>query len=74
MKKIRQNCNVMGHLRSAHYELTLTDEEYKEYQSMSKDEQEGWIKDGDFYLDSYSVDWRNELEGEPTISDYDEKQ
>lgn len=46
----------MGHLRSGHFELTLTDKEYKEYQSMSKDEQEDWIKDGDFYLDSYSVD------------------
>lgn len=71
MKQIKQDCILMGHLRYGHYTLKLTEEEYKQFQSMSEDEQKDWIKDGDFTLDSYSVDDR-ELNGDYIITDIDD--
>ena len=46
MKQITCDCNVMGYLRYGHYTLNLTEEEYKEFESMSDDEKKDWIKDG----------------------------
>ena len=71
MKKIECNCNVMGYLRYGHYTLNLTEEEYKEFESMSDDEKKDWIKDGDFTLDSYSVDDR-ELDDDYRVTDMEE--
>ena len=61
----------MGHLRYGHYTLTLTDEEYKEFESISDDEKKDWIKDGDFTLDSFSVDDR-ELDDDYRVTDVEE--
>lgn len=47
---------VCGHLRDGHYELKLTDEEYKEFQQSTDEEKEDWIRDGDLIIDSYRVD------------------
>lgn len=71
MKKIECNCNVIGHLRYGHYTLILTEEEYKEFESMSDDEKKDWIKDGDFTLDSYSVDDR-ELDNDYKVTNMEE--
>lgn len=35
---------VAGHLRSGHYELKLTDDEYREFENMSDEDQESYIK------------------------------
>lgn len=35
---------VAGHLRSGHYELKLTDDEYGEFENMSDEDQESYIK------------------------------
>ena len=43
-------------LRDGHYELKLTDEEYKEFQQSTDEEKEDWIRDGDLIIDSYRVD------------------
>ena len=71
MKQIECSCNVMGHLRYGHYTLKLTEEEYKEFESMSEDEKKDWIKDGDFTLDSYSVDDR-ELDDDYKVTNIEE--
>lgn len=71
MKQITCDCNVIGHLRYGHYTLKLTDEEYKEFESMSDDEKKDWIKDGDFTLDSFSVDDR-ELDDDYRVTDVEE--
>lgn len=34
---------VAGHLRSGHYELKLTDDEYREFENMSDEDQESYI-------------------------------
>lgn len=62
----------MGYLRYGHYTLNLTEEEYKEFESMSDDEKKGWIKDGDFTLDSFSVDDR-ELDDDYMVTDMGEE-
>lgn len=57
MKKIKLNCKyVQGYLRNGHFELELDNEDFKEFQSLSKEEQLDWIKDGKLIIDSYSVD------------------
>ena len=61
----------MGHLRYGHYTLNLTEEEYKEFESMSDDGKKDWIKDGDFTLDSFSVDDR-ELDDDYRVTDMEE--
>lgn len=35
---------VAGHLRSGHYELKLTDDEYREFENMSDEDQKSYIK------------------------------
>ena len=72
MKQITCDCNVMGYLRYGHYTLNLTEEEYKEFKSMSDDEKKDWIKDGDFTLDSFSVDDR-ELDDDYRVTDMGEE-
>jgi hypothetical protein len=72
MKQITCSCIVMGHLRYGHYTLNLTEEEYKEFESMSDDEKKDWIKDGDFTLDSFSVDDR-ELDDDYRVTDMGEE-
>lgn len=62
----------MGYLRYGHYTLNLTEEEYKEFESMSDDEKKDWIKDGDFTLDSFSVDDR-ELDDDYRVTDMGEE-
>lgn len=47
---------VCGHLRYGHYELKLTDEEFAEFQQSSDEEKIGWLRDGDFIVDSYRID------------------
>ena len=45
---------INGHLRYAHYELNLTDEELKEFKNSSKKDQQHWIADeGDLIIDDY---------------------
>lgn len=57
MKKIILNCDyVQGYLRYGHFELELDNEDFKKFQSLSKEEQLDWIKDGNLIIDSYSVD------------------
>lgn len=47
---------VSGHLRTGHYELNLTHEEYIEYKALSEEEQDNWIKEGgNFIVDDYEV-------------------
>lgn len=47
---------VCGHLRYGHYKLELSDEEYQEFLESSDEEQEGWVCDGKFIVDSYETD------------------
>lgn len=47
---------VCGHLRDGHYELKLTEEEFAEFQQSSDEEKIGWLRDGDFIVDSYRID------------------
>ena len=47
---------IVGHLRYGHFELNLTDEEYSEFISLSKEEQENWVRDGELIIDDYRVD------------------
>lgn len=58
MKKIVLNCDyVQGNLRYGHFELELDDNDYKEFKTLSKEEQLEQIKsDGDLIIDSYRVD------------------
>lgn len=65
---IKQDVGLIGHLRYGHYELALTEKEYKEFKSMSKEEQKDWIKDGNFSLDSYSIDY-SEFDGDYTVKE-----
>ena len=63
MKRI--NCPVeyvAGHLRNGHYELVLSDEEYKKFEESSREEKEDWIRDGEFILDDYSLEDAGPLE------------
>ena len=58
MKKIKLNCNyVQGYLRYGHFELELDDNDYKEFEALSKEEQLEQIEsDGNLIIDSYRVD------------------
>lgn len=48
---------VAGHLRSGHYELKLTDDEYKEFENMSDEDQESYIeRRGSLIVDDFYVD------------------
>lgn len=47
---------IVGHLRYGHFELNLTDEEYLKFISLSKEEQENWVRDGELIIDDYRVD------------------
>ena len=45
---------INGHLRYAHYELNLTDEELEKFKNSSEEEQQQWIADeGDLIVDDY---------------------
>ena len=45
---------INGHLRYAHYELNLTDEELEKFKSSPEEEQQHWITDeGDLIVDDY---------------------
>ena len=45
---------INGHLRYAHYELNLTDEELEKFKNSSEEEQQQWIEDGgDLIIDDY---------------------
>lgn len=57
MKKILLNCEyVQGYLRNGHLELELNDTDYEKFQSLPKEEQLEWIKEGNMYIDSYRVE------------------
>ena len=48
---------VAGHLRSGHYKLKLTDDEYREFENMSDEDQESYIKRrGSLIADDFDVD------------------
>lgn len=61
-KFITADCNyICGHLRYGHWELNLTDEQFKEFESLSGEEQEQWIKDeGNLIVDDYEIDDHDE--------------
>lgn len=70
-KKIICNCEyVQGFLRNGHIELILNDEEYKEFKSLSLEEQFEWIRDGNLIIDSYRVE-DYELGDTFTVKDYE---
>lgn len=57
MKRIELNCDfIQGYIRDAHYELKLSDDEYKEFMDLSKEEQIKWIKEGNFVIDDYCIE------------------
>lgn len=66
MKKIVLGCEyVQGYLRNGHFELELSDDEYKEFQSLPKEEQLDWIKESGLIIDSYRVnDYETNLDFE----------
>ena len=74
MKSIVLNCDyVQGHLSGGYFELELSDKEYEEFKSQSKEEQLDWIKDcGDLKINSYTVDYY-ETEKEFRIIDEKDK-
>lgn len=47
---------ISGHTRYGHYELSLTDEQYEEFKSLSEDEQRDWIKDGELIVDDCYIE------------------
>ena len=47
---------VCGYLRYGHYELDLTEEAFQKFQQSSDEEKVRWLRDGDFIVDSYSID------------------
>ena len=48
---------VTGHLRYGHWELKLTDEDYKKYKNLSEEDKISWIEeDGEFIVDNYRID------------------
>jgi len=70
-KKIICNCEyVQGFLRNGHIELILNDEEYKEFKSLSLEEQFEWIRDENLIIDSYRVE-DYELGDTFTVKDYE---
>jgi len=70
-KKIICNCEyVQGFLRNGHIELILNDEEYKEFKSLSLEEQFEWIREGNLIIDSYRVE-DYELGDTFTVKDYE---
>lgn len=57
VKKIIWHCKyIQGYLRNGHIELILNDEEYKEFKSLSLEEQTEWIREGNFIIDSYRIE------------------
>lgn len=56
MKIIADTDYVCGHLRYGHYELELSDEDYKEYKSLSEEDKISWIEDdGEFIIDNCEI-------------------
>lgn len=57
-KIITLNCDcVQGFLRSGHFELELSEEDYNKFKSSSEEEQINWITDcGELIIDSYRVE------------------
>lgn len=52
---------VQGYLRYGHFELCLSDEDFKKFKSLPEREQKEWLSDGELIIDSYSVDDRGEI-------------
>lgn len=69
-KIITLNCDyVQGFLRSGHFELELSEEDYNKFKSSSEEEQIDWITDcGELIIDSYRVE-DYETSGPINISD-----
>lgn len=61
----------MGHLKDGHYTLNLTEEEYKEFESLSKEEKEDWLRGGEFVLDDYKR-YETDFYGEYEVKDIEE--
>lgn len=64
MKTIIANVDyISGQLRSGHFELNISNEEYEEFKSRSKEEQLSYIEDnGDLLIDDFSIDDYGDLE------------
>jgi hypothetical protein len=58
MKKVLADIDyLIGHLRYGHYELTLNDAQFKEFENYTDSEKKEYIRDnGELVLDDYSVD------------------
>lgn len=56
-KLITADCDwIQGYLRYGHWELTLEDDEYEKFKSLSEKEQIEWIEDaGNLEVDSYEI-------------------
>lgn len=47
---------VSGHLRYAHYELELDDDEIEEFSKLSEKDKKEWIRDeGELIIDDYTI-------------------
>jgi hypothetical protein len=47
---------VVGHLRYGHWELKLSDEDYKKYKNLSEEDKISWIEEGGkFIIDDYRI-------------------
>jgi hypothetical protein len=58
MKKVLADIDyLMGYLRYGHYELTLNNEQFKEFENYTDSEKKAYIRDnGELVLDDYSVE------------------
>ena len=57
MKTIIANVDYLcGHLRYGHFELYLTDEDYKKFKELSEEDKISWIKDdGSLIIDDFEL-------------------
>ena len=46
---------VQGHLRYGHLELELSEEEYKEFTTLSDSDKKRMLRDGEMVVDEYEV-------------------
>lgn len=46
---------VQGHLRYGHLELELSEEEYKEFTTLSESDKKIMLRDGEMVVDEYEV-------------------
>ena len=53
---------IVGHLRYGHYELELSDEDYKEFISLNKEDKEDYIRDcGEIIVDDFDMNDYGEI-------------